>query len=297
MRKTQKTLACRLAFRSSFTLKKLKTNLHSTFHIFRREETLLQRMESEITSTLLTATSKWKSFSLDTRRVDLDKSAAATKSNNAQSQTARKALAESTKAFKKCLKSTEAAISTTDEQKSQFQKLSASSKGIVKCYQEEIDKLTKRCKASDTLVLDLQKGLTDIPDPVPLLKSAVEHLESTSGQVTHLLKGMEEIQQELENKDKNNIENKNTNNILKDATTKIQQLEKELKNASLSSQNEKSFMSKEDKEELIELRTEVAEYEVEFKTLKNQDITIKKLNTKIEDLIADQEEVLQSELK
>lgn len=254
-------------------------------------------MESEITSTLLTATSKWKSFSLDTRRVDLEKSAAATKSNNAQSQTARKALAESTKAFKKCLKSTEAVISTTDEQKAQFQKLSASSKGIVKSYQEEIDKLTKRCKASDTLVLDLQKGLTAIPDPVPLLKSAVEHLESTSGQVTHLLKGMEEIQQELENKDKNNIENKNTNKMLKDATTKIQQLEKELKDASLSSQNEKSFMSKEDKEELIELRREVAEYEVEFKTLKNQDITIKKLNTKIEDLIADQEEVLQSELK
>jgi hypothetical protein len=31
--------------------------------------------------------------------------------------------------------------------------------------------------------------------------------------------------------------------------------------------------------------------------LKNQDITIKKLNTKIEDLVADQEDVLQNELK
>ena len=88
--------------------------------------------------------------------------------------------------------------------------------------------------------------------------------------------------------------------MLQEANAKNKKLEKDLKNAksaSVSSQNEKTFMSKEEKEELINLRSEVAEYEVEFKTLKNQDITIKKLNTKIEDLIADQEEVLQSELK
>mmetsp|Transcript_29715 Transcript_29715/g.34482 ORF Transcript_29715/g.34482 Transcript_29715/m.34482 type:complete len:658 (+) Transcript_29715:284-2257(+) len=57
------------------------------------------------------------------------------------------------------------------------------------------------------------------------------------------------------------------------------------------------IMNKEEKEELISLRREVAEYEVEFKTLKNQDITIKKLNTKIEDLITNQEFELQNELK
>ena len=41
-------------------------------------------------------------------------------------------------------------------------------------------------------------------------------------------------------------------------------------------------LSKAEREELITLRSEVMEYELEFKTLKNQDITIKKLNAKIE---------------
>ena len=76
-------------------------------------------------------------------------------------------------------------------------------------------------------------------------------------------------------------------------------MDRDLQNSKSASgsQNEISYMSKEEKEELIELRREVAEYEVEFKTLKNQDITIKKLNVKIEDLIENQEEELQMELK
>ena len=263
-------------------------------------------MEIEIAPTLLSATSKWKTFSIDTRRSTLEKATSTSKANNAQSQTARKALAESTKAFKKCLKATEAIA--TDEQKAQFQKISTSCKGIVKSYQEEIDKLTKRCKATDALVSDLHRGLADIPDPAPLLNNSVKHLESMTGQVAHLLKGMEEMQRELESKDKNIIESAQNQNeelsqtllLLQEEKAKNKKLEKDLKiakSASESSQHEKMFMSKEEKEELIELRREVAEYEVEFKTLKNQDITIKKLNTKIEDLIADQEEVLQNELK
>jgi homeobox protein cut-like len=263
-------------------------------------------METEIVSSLLSASSKWKTFSVDTRRSVLEKATSSAKTNNAQSQTARKALAESTRAFKKCIKTTEAI--TTDDQKAQFQRLSASCKGIVKSYQEEIDKLTKRCKASDNLVLDLYKGIAEAPDPAPLLNNSVKHLESMTGQVSHLLKGMEEMQRELESKDKNYTESENNQNeelsqtqkLLKEALAQNQKLEKQLSNAksvSSSTQNEVSYMSKEEKEELIELRREVAEYELEFKTLKNQDITIKKLNTKIEDLVADQEEVLQNELK
>ena len=38
--------------------------------------------------------------------------------------------------------------------------------------------------------------------------------------------------------------------------------------------------SKGEREELIQLRKEVAEYEVEFRSLKNQDITIRKLEAK-----------------
>jgi len=265
-------------------------------------------METELTASLLAASSAWKSFSLDSRRAIFDKTSAVAKSNSSLAQTARKALAESTKAFKKCLKSTESSITLNGDQQTQFQKLSSSCKGIVKSYQEEIDILTKRCKASDGAVVELSKGMTDIPDPAPLLSSAVEHLESMSGQVTHLLKGMEEMQRELEVKQKEHLQSTKTSDeelsqlrkLLDESNAKNKKLEKELKSAnttSVSSQNEISYMSKEEKEELIELRREVVEYEVEFKTLKNQDITIKKLDAKIEDLLATQEEELQRELK
>lgn len=177
----------------------------------------------------------------------------------------------------------------------------------MKSYQEEIDTLTKRCKASDSVVVDLSKGMTGITDPAPLLVSAVEHLESMTGQVTHLLKGMEEMQGELEAKQKEHLQStKNSDEdfsqlrkLLDESNAKNKILEKDLQNSKSASvsQNEISYMSKEEKEELIELRREVAEYEVEFKTLKNQDITIKKLNAKIEDLIENQEEELQRELK
>jgi Chromosome segregation ATPases len=264
-------------------------------------------METELISSLQIASAQWIAFSLETRKTSLDKAITAAKANNAQSQSARKLLAESTKSFKKCIKTTEQSISMNDEEKGQFQKLSSSCKDIVKSYQEEIDKLTKRCKASDSLVTDLNKGLNEIMDPVPLMKNAAEHLDSMSGQVSHLLKGMEEMQRELESKHKeysqsvkgHNDEMFQLKKLLEEANSKNKLLEKELKSVKTesSSQQKKSYMSKEEKEELIELRKEVAEYEVEFKNLKNQDITIKKLNAKIEDLIANQEEELQRELK
>lgn len=52
-----------------------------------------------------------------------------------------------------------------------------------------------------------------------------------------------------------------------------------------------------EREELIRLRSEVAEYEVEFRGLKNQDITIRKLEAKIAELEENREEEIQKELK
>eukprot|EP00978_Attheya_sp_CCMP212_P015513 scaffold39980_cov50-Attheya_sp.AAC.4 len=55
--------------------------------------------------------------------------------------------------------------------------------------------------------------------------------------------------------------------------------------------------SRAEKEELIQLRREVAEYEVEFRGLKNQDITIRKLEAKISELQENQADHLEQELK
>jgi homeobox protein cut-like len=58
-----------------------------------------------------------------------------------------------------------------------------------------------------------------------------------------------------------------------------------------------SGMSKQEIEELIQLRREVAEYEVEFRSLKNQDITIRKLESRIVELQQGGEEELKRKLE
>ena len=266
-----------------------------------------QSSESSFTNTLQIASQSWQNFSLETKRPTLQQNATQTKTNHQQSQKSRKTLAETTKAFKKTVKQTESILlkSNGGENKDKF---SSECKSVVKSYQEEIDNLTKRCKASDTMFLDLYKGLVDLPDPAPLLINAVDHLHSLEGQVQHLLKGMEEMQMDFERNDSMSktqlmeLEEevaslKEHNEMLK---TQLEQSETELKESNEShhaAKQEHSYLSKEEKEELISLRKEVSEYELEFKTLKNQDITIKKLNAKIEDLIVTQEENLQRELK
>lgn len=56
------------------------------------------------------------------------------------------------------------------------------------------------------------------------------------------------------------------------------------------------LISSQERDELVELRREVAEYEVEFRSLKNQDITIRKLEGRIAELQAEAEEKLHEQL-
>ena len=262
------------------------------------------KMATNLTSTLLDASEIWSRLriSLDSRRPHLQNNLNALKTQAQTSSTARKSLAESTKSFKKVLKSTET-VAANEEDKKQFETMSAACRKLVKSYQEEIDALTTRSKTYDSLVSELYKTLYDIPDPAPLISSAAENVESMAGQVEHLLKGMSEMQKEIETMRRNHQKVESDEivklqSLLDDANRKNSILESQLQEkSSVHQEQSNAFMSKEEKEELIELRREVAEYELEFKTLKNQDITIKKLNTKIEELMERQEEALQTELK
>lgn len=264
---------------------------------------LQTNMASDLTSTLIDASEVWTRLrmSLDSRRPQLQNNLNSLKTQAQNSSSARKSLAESTKSFKKVLKSTEA-VATTEEDKKQFETLSSACRKLVKSYQEEIDALTTRSKTYDSLVSELYKTLYDIPDPVPVISSATENVESMAGQVDHLLKGMSEMQKEIEamtrNQKAESDEIVKLQSLLDEANRKNSMLESQLQEKSPAREEQSNaYMSKEEKEELIELRREVAEYELEFKTLKNQDITIKKLNAKIEELMESQEETLQKELK
>ena len=263
--------------------------------------------QSDFTTTLQTASQSWQNFSLETKRPSIQQSITQAKVNNQQSLTTRKNLADTTKSFKKTVKQIEGILATKNNNNN-GDAFSTECKSIVRSYQEEIDHLTKRCKTSESLVVDLYKGLNDVPDPTPLFNSAVDHLLSMEGQVQHLLKGMEEMQQEMERqasqskKQIQDLEEEVSSYKMEIDTLKKDLVisEKKTIDAKKENQNAQSsnlLLSKEEKEELIDLRREVAEYELEFKTLKNQDITIKKLNAKIEELVANQEEVLQRELK
>jgi len=267
-------------------------------------------MEDPIKVTLLQALPHWNKFALDTRRPNLDNFASTIKDHTKASQTARKSLAETTKQFKKCVKNTENSLNDNEDSKKVMEGLGKECRNIVKAYQEEIDQLTRRCKFSDNNFLDLYKALYELPDPAPIITSANEHLDAKIGQVNHLLKGMEEIQNEMEDHERRyDIQLQEKDNKLDSVKAELEEERKKYQElVALHEQHQydekekdrqikSGGLSKAEKKELIGLRSEVAEYELEFKNLKNQDITIKKLNLKIEELVENQEDNLQRELE
>ncbi|KAG9102714.1 hypothetical protein FRC06_001352 [Ceratobasidium sp. 370] len=84
--------------------------------------------------------------------------------NQKESVVGRKGLADKTKEFKKL---------PEEEKPEAF-------KGLLKAYQNEIDTLTKRCKASDNAFLGVYKLLAEAPDPYPLLNSVVDMMVKVS---------------------------------------------------------------------------------------------------------------------
>merc|ERR1740139_924657 len=96
----------------------------------------------------------WKTFRLDSRRPALDKSAADLVSGRKRASSSRRKLGESTKKFKRKISETPCA-----EQTGKF-------KNLLKIYQEEIDLLTKGCRASDNGFLGLYRCLYAVADPV-----------------------------------------------------------------------------------------------------------------------------------
>lgn len=171
--------------------------------------------------------------------------------------------------------------------------LAKSCRSTVKSYQEEIDNLTRRCKASDSSFLDLFKAIVELPDPAPVLCAGLEDLDSRVGHVNHLLRGMEEMHNEM---GAMTSENEKLRNEVGELKREMVLSQSQIK-AGNDNEVESSGLNKEEREELIQLRRDVSEYEVEFRGLKNQDITIRKLEKKIEDMQKSNEEDLEKQLK
>jgi homeobox protein cut-like len=119
-----------------------------------------------VLSALKSAASTWRSIDLESRRSSIDSSALAMADEDSRAQSARKALAEQTKAWKR--------LATDAERAAQLGPL-------VRAYQEEVNQLTRRSTASEAAFLQLYRLLLDAPDPFRLLSAAIAQLDALSG--------------------------------------------------------------------------------------------------------------------
>lgn len=100
----------------------------------------------------------WKDFDLEKERTILDEQGLRIAENQENSQKNRRKLAESTRDFKKA---------SSEEKLGLFN-------ALLKGYQEEVDKLTKRAKYGENAFLNIYQKLYEAPDPYPLLTSIAE---------------------------------------------------------------------------------------------------------------------------
>ena len=280
-------------------------------------------------SSLHDASSSWSKFNLDNRRSTLTAASNATREAKEQSAAARKSLASSTKNLKKSLAAATTAASTSasssggdggsngDATKTAVAELAKIIKSTVKSYQEEIDALTRRCKSSDGAVSDLLSGLKGLDDPAPLLSAGATNLDAKVGQIHHLLRAMEEMNEEVtrerDGRAQVEADNADLRRRLEESERRAEVAEKKAEEAfaSAAAAAAKSGdssapssgggngggLNAAEREELIQLRREVAEYEVEFRSLKNQDITIRRLEGKIAEMEKSSEEQMQARLE
>jgi len=220
------------------------------------------------------ASKTWKSFDWASKSTQWESTTTENKESRESSQAARKQLAETTKLLKRAVKTVETSGKALGSNQSDetvaatvkaIETLSKQARVTVKSYQEEIDNLTRRSKATESAFDKLTQALHDVQDPSALLFDATEQLNSQQQQILQLAQKVDEASKE---------------NLSLDS--KLQKSIKECQAAKSSAAANSS--SKEEKEEIIQLRREVAEYEVEFRSLKNQDITIRKLEKRIEEL-------------
>ncbi|KAL7446020.1 hypothetical protein ACHAXH_009834 [Discostella pseudostelligera] len=257
-------------------------------------------------SLLQTALTSWTKFNLPERRPQLESTAQSLLEAKETSLVARKQLGEFTKSLKRALKSAEDELLSSSNSGS-IATLATETKSTIKHYQSEIDALTRRCKLAETTFLQLYHSLyecccfDDIDDLSIVFEQAIQLLTSKDDQLNNLLRGMEELNDELElgNEEKIQLQGelKEMERQLNEALKKGGGAKKSDGGGAADGNEGGGALSLAEREELIRLRSEVAEYEVEFRGLKNQDITIRKLESKIEELEQNREEEIQKELK
>lgn len=158
----------------------------------------------------------WRNFNLEQRKVSLDQSCVEMREAKTASITGRRRLNDITKAFRS--KPKEEQINMMTE--------------ILKCYQEEIDQLSRRSKNCETTFFTLFKALYELPDPSECIEGLI-------------------------------------NTVMTGSTNQL---------------------------EIERLRSELSQYDVEFQQLKNQDITIRRLEDSLAEFKEQNEDKIEEEV-
>ena len=111
-------------------------------------------------------------------------------------------------------------------------------------------------------------SLNEVPDPAAVLSTAMEQILTQQQQIKSMTQTIDDQKKEM--------------SALEKSTKK---------------KDDSKADNRKEKEELIQLRKEVAEYEVEFRSLKNQDITIRKLEAEIVALQTGSEEEFETKFE
>jgi homeobox protein cut-like len=232
------------------------------------------------------AAAAWQTASFSDVVAQMQQTVNSHKNLREQSLKGRRTLAETTKQFKRSVKIAESAAtslagnlcdaSAATASCTAMEALSKECRVTVKSYQEEIDNLTRRCKNAESGYAAVCVVLQELPDPVVVFQQYQKVIDDQKQHMDQLLETVNKVNQELEEAEtkKNEYRNQAAASSSTGSGDSIHS----------NSDHGGNLMSNDEREELIALRKEVAEYEVEFRSLKNQDITIRKLEDKIIEL-------------
>jgi homeobox protein cut-like len=148
----------------------------------------------------------WAEFDLEGRRPALDEVGLKIAEHQEEAMQNRKKLAEATKEFKK--------THAEDPNAKAFG-------ALLRLYQEEIDRLTKRAKHGEGAFLTLYEKLSEAPDPSPALNQAFE----TASKATDLEAQLRKVSQELAEYKAESTQIKNQDLTIRKLEEKVRALE------------------------------------------------------------------------
>ena len=155
----------------------------------------------------------WQAADLPNVQLSLDDQAGEIAAHGQDSNVRRRELARATREFKSGLSSD----------------VSPGFTKLLKCYQEEVDKLTKRAKFGETCFLTIYRVVRELPDPVEELNAASkrvfdaesfvveaeERVKGESREVEKVRRELAEREEELERLKSNSVETNDETAVLK----------------------------------------------------------------------------------